>query len=182
MAIYLNQRFSTDALGQLATNRLSHRRRDGLWVQVFWFYRLVDVCAIPLMGEPIRRHSHVPHDCFNCPAHMFLSLVWFGSSLSRLVHCDGTSRFADFLEQKCERCANQTDQDAETKSVNVTEKRTLLLKDVIENCERFLRRRPVAGVARERALDVGELLLKIEIKLRHVPRQSCLARLCVPRD
>ena len=58
----------------------------------------------------------------------------------------------------------------------------MLLKGSVENCERFLRRRPIAGVARERALDVRELLLKIEIKLRHVPDQSCLARLRVTRD
>ena len=95
---------------------------------------------------------------------------------------DGIGRFADFLEQKCERGANEADQDAETKSVNVTEKRTLLLKDVIENCERFLRRRPVAGSARKCGLDVGELLLKVEIKLRHVPNKVGLARLRLTRD
>src|ERR1700747_2251821 len=95
---------------------------------------------------------------------------------------DGAGWFADFLEQKCERGTHQADQYAETKSVNVTEKRTLLLKDVIENCERFLRRRPVAGVARKRALDVRELLLKVEIKLRHVPNKVGLARLRLARD
>ena len=85
---------------------------------------------------------------------------------------DRTGWFADFLEQKSEPRTNQADQYAETKSVNVTEKRTLLLKDVIENCERFLRRRPVAGSARKCGLDVGELLLKVEIKLRHGAKQG----------
>src|SRR5207253_10899707 len=95
---------------------------------------------------------------------------------------DGAGWFVDFLEQECERCANQTDQYAETKSVNVTEKRTLLLKDVIENCERFLRRRPVTGVARERALEVRELLLKVEVERRHVRNKVGLARLRMTRD
>src|SRR5437660_12585164 len=95
---------------------------------------------------------------------------------------DGTDRFTYLLEQKSERRTNQADQYAETKSVNVTEKRTLLLKDVIENCERFLRRRPVAGSARKCGLDVGELLLKVEIKLRHVPNKVGLARLRLTRD
>src|SRR5689334_4719258 len=95
---------------------------------------------------------------------------------------DGAGRFADFLEQKCERGTHQADQDAETKSVNVTEKRTLLLKDVIENCERFLRRRPVPGVARKRALEMRELLLKVDVERGHVPNKVGLARLRLTRD
>src|SRR5437868_14824084 len=95
---------------------------------------------------------------------------------------DRADWFADFLEEKCERRTNQTDQYAETKSVNVTEKRTLLLEDAVENCQRFLRRCPIAGVARERSLEVRELLLKVEIKLRHVPHKVDLARLRVTRD
>src|SRR5207302_8797004 len=95
---------------------------------------------------------------------------------------DGAGWFADFLEQKSERRTNQTDQYAETKSVNVTEKRTLLLKDAIENRERFLRRCPVAGVARKRALEVRELLLEVGIKLRHMPHKGRLARLRVARN
>src|SRR4029077_12692953 len=96
--------------------------------------------------------------------------------------CDGAGWFADFLEQKSERRTNQTDQYAETKSVNVTEKRTLLLKDVIENCERFLRGRPVAGVARKRRLELRKLLLKGEVDRRHVPNKVGLARLRLTRD
>ena len=95
---------------------------------------------------------------------------------------DGAGRFADFLEEKSERRTNQADQHAETKTVDIAEERTLLLKDAVENCERFLRRRPVASVARERALEVRELLLKVEIELRHVPTESRLARLRVTRD
>src|SRR6266478_1344679 len=110
---------------------------------------------------------------------MWCSLV---SPPTSSMRRDGAGWFADFLEQKSERRTNQADQYAETKSVNVTEKRTLLLKDVVENCERFLRRRPVTGVARECGLDVRELLLEVEIKLRHVPDQSCLARLRVTRN
>src|SRR5438034_795045 len=95
---------------------------------------------------------------------------------------DRADWFADFLEEKCERRTNQTDQYAETKSVNVTEKRTLLLKDAIENCERFLRRCPVAGVTRKRALEVRELLLKVGVERRHVPNKVGLARLRLTRD
>src|SRR5437868_11524214 len=95
---------------------------------------------------------------------------------------DRADWFADFLEEKCERRTNQTDQYAETKSVNVTEKRTLLLEDAVENCQRFLRRCPIAGVARERSLEVRELLLEVGIELRHMPDQSGLARLRLTRD
>src|SRR6266446_10935302 len=95
---------------------------------------------------------------------------------------DGAGWFADFLEQQCDRGANHTDQDTEPESVDIAEQRTLLLKDVIENCERFFRRRPVAGVARKRALEVRELLLKVEIELRHVPHKGRLARLRVARN
>src|SRR5437016_12119388 len=95
---------------------------------------------------------------------------------------DGAGWFDDVLEQKSERRTNQTDQYAETKSVNVTEKRTLLLEDAVENCHRFLRRCPIAGVARERSLEVRELLLEVGIKLRHMPDQSGLARLRLTRD
>src|SRR6266436_2497851 len=94
----------------------------------------------------------------------------------------GAGLFADFLEQKSERRTNQADQHADTKTVDVAQERTLLLEDAVENCERFLRRRPVAGVARERSLEVHELLLKIEIKLRHVPNKVGLARLRLTRD
>ena len=95
---------------------------------------------------------------------------------------DGTGWFANFFEQQSERGTNHADQHAEAKTVHVAEKRALLLKDAVENCERFLRRCPVAGVARECVLDVRELLLEVEIKLRHMPDKSCLARLCVTRD
>src|SRR5438874_11130240 len=95
---------------------------------------------------------------------------------------DGAGWFADFLEQQRDRGANHTDQDTEPESVDIAEQRTLLLKDVIENCERFFRRRPVAGVARKRALEVRELLLEVGIKLRHMPDQSSLARLRLTRD
>src|SRR5439155_17357451 len=95
---------------------------------------------------------------------------------------DGAGWFADFLEQQRDRGANHTDQDTEPESVDIAEQRTLLLKDVIENCERFLRRRPVAGVARKSGLEMSELLLKVEIELRHLPDKIGLARLRVTRD
>ena len=95
---------------------------------------------------------------------------------------DGAGWFADFLEQQCDRGANQADQDTEPESVDIAEERTLLLKDVIENCERFFRRRPVAGVARKSGLEMSELLLKVEIELRHVPDKIGLARLCLTGD
>jgi len=95
---------------------------------------------------------------------------------------DGTGRFTYLLKQKSQRRTNQADQYTETKTVDVAEQRALLLQDAIENCERFLRRRPVAGSARKCGLDVGELLLKVEIKLRHVPNKVGLARLRLTRD
>src|SRR5882724_3643073 len=95
---------------------------------------------------------------------------------------DGAGWFADFLEQKRERRTYEADQDTEPESVDIAEQRTLLLKDVIENCERFFRRRPVAGVARKSGLEMSELLLKVEIELRHVPDKVGLARLRVTRD
>src|SRR6266478_3255138 len=95
---------------------------------------------------------------------------------------DGAGWFADFLEQQRDRGANHTDQDTEPESVDIAEERTLLLEDAVENCQRFLRRCPIAGVARKRALDVRELLLKVEIKLRHVPNKVGLARLRLTRD
>src|SRR5437667_12662717 len=95
---------------------------------------------------------------------------------------DGAGWFADFLEQKSERRTNQADQHADTKTVDVAQERTLLLEDAVENCQRFLRRCPIAGVARERSLEVRELLLEVGIKLRHVPRKVGLARLRLPRD
>ena len=58
----------------------------------------------------------------------------------------------------------------------------MLLENSVENCERFLRRRPIAGVARKRALELRELLLKVEIKLRHVRNKVGLARLRLTRD
>ncbi len=79
---------------------------------------------------------------------------------------DRTSRLGDLLEQQRDRGANHTDQDTEPESVDIAEQRTLLLKDVIENCERFLCRCPIAGVARKRALEVRELLLKVEVERR----------------
>ena len=95
---------------------------------------------------------------------------------------DGAGWFADFLEQKSERRTNQADQDTETETVDIAEERALLLQDAVENGGRFLRRRPVAGSARKCGLDVGELLLKVEIKLRHVPNKVGLARLRLTRD
>src|SRR5207245_4334437 len=95
---------------------------------------------------------------------------------------DGAGWFADFLEQQRDRGANHTDQDTKPESVDIAEQRTLLLKDVIENCERFFRRRPVAGVARKSGLEMSELLLKVEIELRHVPDKIGLARLCLTGD
>src|SRR5882724_13103209 len=95
---------------------------------------------------------------------------------------DGAGWFADFLEQKRERRTYEADQDSEPESVDIAEQRTLLLKDVIENCERFLRRRPVAGVARKSGLEMRELLLKVEVELRHVPDKIGLARLCLTGD
>src|SRR2546423_14493012 len=95
---------------------------------------------------------------------------------------DGAGWFADFLEQKSERRTNQADQDTEPESVDIAEQRTLLLKDVIENCERFFRRCPVAGVARKSGLEMSELLLKVEVELRHVPDKIGLARLRLTRD
>src|SRR6266481_6391466 len=95
---------------------------------------------------------------------------------------DRTSRLGDLLEQQRDRGANHTDQDTEPESVDIAEQRSLLLKHVIENCERFFRRRPVAGVARESSLEVRKLLLKVEIELRHVRNKVGLARLRLPRD
>src|SRR6266513_842083 len=95
---------------------------------------------------------------------------------------DGAGWFLDFLEQQRDRGANHTDQDTEPESVDIAEQRTLLLKAVIENCERFLRRRPIAGVARKRALEVRELLLKVEVERRHVRNKVGLARLRLTRD
>src|SRR5437016_3330988 len=95
---------------------------------------------------------------------------------------DGAGWFADFLEQQRDRGANHTDQDTEPESVDIAEERTLLLEDAVENCQRFLRRCPIAGVARERSLEVRELLLEVGIKLRHMPDQSGLARLRVTRN
>src|SRR5437899_11257418 len=89
---------------------------------------------------------------------------------------DGAGWFADFLEQQRDRGANHTDQDTKPESVDIAEQRTLLLKDVIENCEGFFGRRPVAGVARKSGLEMSELLLKVEIELRHVPDKIGLAR------
>src|SRR6266480_6378236 len=95
---------------------------------------------------------------------------------------DGAGWFADFLEQKSERRTNQADQHADTKSVDIAEERTLLLEHAVKNSERFLRRCPVAGVARKRALKVRELLLKVEVERRHVRNKVGLARLRVTRD
>src|SRR6266550_3986100 len=95
---------------------------------------------------------------------------------------DRADWFADFLEEKCERRTNQADQDTETKTVDVAEQRALLLQDAVENGGRFLRRRPVAGSARKCGLDVGELLLKVEVERRHVRNKVGLARLRLPRD
>src|SRR5258707_14493729 len=95
---------------------------------------------------------------------------------------DGAGWFADFLEQQRDRGANHTDQDTEPESVDIAEKRTLLLKDVIENCERFFRRRPVAGGARKSGLEMSELLLKVAIELRHVPDKVGLGRMCLTGD
>src|SRR5256885_17231340 len=95
---------------------------------------------------------------------------------------DGAGWFADFLEQKSERRTNQADQDAETESVDIAEERTLLLEHAVKNSERFLRRCPVAGVIRKRALEVRELLLKVEVERRHVPNKVGLARLRLMRD
>src|SRR5438270_8083370 len=110
---------------------------------------------------------------------MWCSLV---SSPTSSMGGDRAGWFADFLEEKCERRTNQTDQHADTKTVDVAQERTLLLEDAVENCQRFLRRCPVAGVARKSGLEMGELLLKVEIKLRHVPDKVGLARLRVTRD
>ena len=95
---------------------------------------------------------------------------------------DGARWFADFLEEKSECRTNQADQDADTKTVDVAQERTLLLEDAVENCQRFLRRCPIAGVARERSLEVRELLLEVGIKLRHMPHKGRLARLRVARN
>src|SRR5207302_10668167 len=95
---------------------------------------------------------------------------------------DGAGWSADFLEQQRDRGANHTDQDTEPESVDIAEQRTLLVKNVIENCERFFRRRPVAVVARKSGLEMSEWLLKVEIELRHVPDKIGLARLCITRD
>src|SRR6267378_1756288 len=94
----------------------------------------------------------------------------------------GAGWFADFLEQKSERRTNQADQDTETESVDIAEERTLLLEHAVKNSERFLRRCPVAGVARKRALEVRELLLKVEVERRHVRNKVGLARLRLTRD
>src|SRR5206468_660565 len=94
----------------------------------------------------------------------------------------GAGLFADFLEQKSERRTNQADQHADTKSVDIAEERTLLLQHAVKNSERFLRRCPVAGVARKRALEVRELLLKVEVERRHVRNKVGLARLRLTRD
>jgi len=98
------------------------------------------------------------------------------------VDRDGAAWLAYFLEQQREHRTNQADQNAKPKTVHVAEQRTLLLEDAVENGERFLRRCPTAGIARECTLEVRELLLEIEIELRHVPRELRLARLCVARD
>ena len=95
---------------------------------------------------------------------------------------DRAGGFVYFFEQQRERRTNETDQDAEAETVNIAEQRALLLKDDVENRERFFRCRPVTGGVRQRALNMRELLLKVEIELRHVPGQSCLARLGVTRD
>src|SRR5438270_7444696 len=110
---------------------------------------------------------------------MWCSIV---SSPTSSMGGDGAGWFADFLEQKSERRTNQADQHADTKTVDVAQERTLLLKDVIENCERFFCRLPVAGVARKSGLEMRELLLKVEVELRHVPDKIGLARLCLTGD
>ena len=93
-----------------------------------------------------------------------------------------TAWLADFLEQERDRGANHTDQDTEPESVDIAEQRALLLENAVEDCERLLRRCPIAGVARKRALEVRELLLKVEVELRHVRNKVGLARLRVTRD
>src|SRR5438309_2075839 len=110
---------------------------------------------------------------------MWCSLVSPPTSSMRRDRADW---LADFLEQKCERRTNQADQHADTKTVDVAQERTLLLEDAVENCQRFLRRCPIAGVARERAVEVRELLLKVEVERRHVPNKVGLARLRLTRD
>src|SRR4029077_4640991 len=102
--------------------------------------------------------------------------------LASLVHRDGTGRFADLLEAKSECRTNQADQHTETKAVDIAEERTLLLEHAVKNCERFLGRCPVASVACECRLQVRELLLKVRIELRHMPRKGRLARLRVARN
>src|SRR6476659_552092 len=98
------------------------------------------------------------------------------------MRCDGAGWFADFLEQKSERRTNQADQDTETETVDIAEERALLLQDTVENGGRFFCRVPGAGRARERAVDVRDLLLIIKIELRHVRRERCLAHLRITRD
>jgi hypothetical protein len=56
------------------------------------------------------------------------------------------------------------------------------LENAVENSKRFLRRCPIASVARECGLEMSELLLKGNVKLRHVPRKVGLARLRLTRD
>ena len=98
------------------------------------------------------------------------------------MHRDRPGRFTDLLEEKNECRTSQADQHAKTKTIHIAQQRTLLLENAVKNCERFVRRCPVASVARECRLEVRELLLKVEIKLRHVPRESRLARLRVTRN
>src|SRR5690242_6240038 len=129
---------------------------------------LVSECRCGITGDRLGGTTEILYS-FRCAGHL-------------LVDNDRAGWFADVLEQKCERGTHQADQYAKTKSVNVTEKRTLLLKDVIENCERFLRRRPVAGVVRKRALEMRKLLLKVEVERGHVPNKVGLARLRLTRD
>ena len=95
---------------------------------------------------------------------------------------DGGRWFADFLEQKSERCTYEANQDTETETVDIAEERALLLQDAVENGGRFFCRIPGAGRVRERALDVRELLLIIKIELRHVRRERRLTHLRITCD
>src|SRR5882762_8059575 len=94
-------------------------------------------------------HLRLEHATYCWLLRMWCSLV---SPPTSSMCRDRAGWFADFLEQQRDRGANHTDQDTEPESVDIAEQRTLLLKDAIENRERFLRRCPVAGVARKRAL------------------------------
>ena len=49
------------------------------------------------------------------------------------MHRDGSGGFVYLLEEKSECRTNQANQHAETKSVDIAEERTLLLKDAVEN-------------------------------------------------